>query len=116
MRRDAFHEDKGDRRLIPGHLAINNGGVLYQMSPRAAAVQAARCPNKVSVDAAITPHSNLRISQIVSLPVVFWTDSRCQCTVAGRFRMTRIVRTGSERAPLLRHSSGEHHHGTGTSV
>jgi hypothetical protein len=83
MRRDAFHEDKGERRLIPGHLAINNGGVLYQMSPRAASVQAARCPNKVSVDAAIAPHSNLRISQIVSLPVVFWTDSRCRVHGSG---------------------------------
>jgi hypothetical protein len=29
---------------------------------------------------------------------------------------TRIIRTSSEHAPLLRHSSGEHHHGTGTSV
>jgi hypothetical protein len=28
-------------------------------------------PEQVSVDAAIAPHSNLKISQIVSLPVVF---------------------------------------------
>jgi hypothetical protein len=28
-------------------------------------------PQQVSVDAAITPHSNLKISQIVSFPVVF---------------------------------------------
>lgn len=38
------------------------------------------------------------------------------CSVAGHFWMTRIITTSSERAPLLRHSSGEHHHGTGTSV